>query len=448
MRASLFALAFLPFAIHCTPIPFGGTADPATLTQLWGTSGNSYPTVFLHGLLGWGEAKPLLGLIHYWGGITQNILEDLRAQGHVVSAPSMGPISSNWERACEAFAQITGSVTDYGVARSTQFGHLRFGEDHTGHALVPGFMQGNNALKINLVGHSMGGPTQRMLAHLLQFGSPTEMAACATAKTVCSPLFWTNKTQSSYVNGVFALSGVHQGSTLDDFLHSNNGILDFLEQLIKAIVGVNNWDGIYIYDMQLGHWGLNQNPGEAFFPFLHRIFASPWVDSKSTALFDNSVAAFSSPLLSFVQNSPKTTYLSAAALSTILVNGVAVAEITTFPVLIPFTDIIGAYSNASLPILSLNSVQDWRMNDGLVSIAASRGPSSGYTSFSMNLQSGTQAQLAGSAVTTAPGKGVYNYVGAWDNTDHLALTGLVDLIPGLRTNFYRNLMTVLAALGA
>ncbi|KAJ3061782.1 hypothetical protein HDU98_002329 [Podochytrium sp. JEL0797] len=144
----------------------------------------------------------------------------------------------------------------------------------------------------------------------------------------CSPLFWTNKTQSSYVNGVFALSGVHQGSTLDDFLHSNNGILDFLEQLIKAIVGVNNLDGIYIYDMQLGHWGLNQNPGEA------------------------------SPLLSFVKNSPKTTYLSAAALSSLFMTGVAVADVAMLAVLIPFTDIIGTYLNAYLPILSKSSVQD------------------------------------------------------------------------------------------
>ncbi|KAJ3061783.1 hypothetical protein HDU98_002330 [Podochytrium sp. JEL0797] len=444
MLVNLFTLAFIASSVPATPVP----ARATTLTQLWGTTGSNYPTVFLHGLGGWGEAKPLLGLVHYFGGITQNILQDLRDNGYTVSAPSMGPLSSNWERACEAFAQITGSVTDYGVARSTQFGHLRFGEDHTGDALVPGFMQASNPLKINLVGHSLGGPTQRMLTHLLQFGSPTEMSACVTAKTVCSPLFWTNKTQS-YVNGVYALSGVHQGSTFADFLQSNNGFLDFFRQLILTVVGLNNWDGINLLDMQLGHWGLVQNPGEKFFAYMNRILASPWFFEDSNALFDLSVSSVNSPLLSFVQNAPQVTYFSTAGLSTNWVINVALAQVTTLVFLGPIAGIIGTYSNSSLPILtSTNTPKGWRMNDGLVPIASSRSPPSGFKSFPMSMSSGSQTSLVGSALAMAPAKGVYNYVGEMNHMDHADLVGLLDLVPGMRTNLYMNIMSVLNALNA
>ncbi|KAI8607314.1 Alpha/Beta hydrolase protein, partial [Chytriomyces sp. MP71] len=258
-------------AVIAVPLPAG----TSSLTDLWGTQGNKYPTVFLHGLAGWGEQRPILGFLNYWGGATQNLLTLTRAQGFTVVAPNMGPLSSNWERACEAFAQLTGSKTDYGVGRSVMFGHARFGEDWSGKAMLPdfaaNFQPGSKTFnKINVVGHSMGGPTARTLTHLLTFGSQTEMDACANTKTACSPLFWTNKT-SSYVNGVLALSGVHQGSQVDDYLHATNGLVTFTKTLFSTLVGINNFNNIDLWDLQLGHWGLNQNSGEMFPDYLARV---------------------------------------------------------------------------------------------------------------------------------------------------------------------------------
>ncbi|KAJ3130611.1 hypothetical protein HK100_007877 [Physocladia obscura] len=437
------------------------------LSAQWATEGNNYPAVFLHGVIGWGEAAPLLGELHYFGGARQNILDDLRSVGYKAS---MGPLSSNWERACEAFAQITGSLTDYGLARSTRFGHNRYGSDYSVRpALVPDFLAAitsrdtvvsksfaenptegdenepeNSRSKINLVGHSQGGPTMRMLVHLLRFGFQEEIDACVAAQVECSPLFWTNRT-SSHVNAVFAISGAHQGSVFSDYLSANGDFLKVYKDFIAALIA-GDLSLVHVYDLQLQHWGLEQNPDESFLTFIDRVFSDPWVDSKSNALFDLMVSSVSSPLLSFVQNDPDVTYFSAAGLTTNWRDGIAVAQLSTFPPFIPIADIVGSYSNGSLAALSAYSPEDWRMSDAMVSIASSRGPLSGYNSFSMDMQSSSVADLAASAPVNSPPKGIYNYVGAWNHTDHAALIGAFDVVPGIRKNFYRNIMTIVTAL--
>ncbi|KAI8837655.1 Alpha/Beta hydrolase protein [Chytriomyces cf. hyalinus JEL632] len=433
-----------------SPLP----RDTASLAALWGTRGSKYPTVFLHGILGWGEEKPLLGHLNYFGGLSQNILANLRNEGHSVVAPSMGPLSSNWERACEAFAQIVGAKTDYGLARSARFKHDRFGLNHSGKAMVPGFSSNfagsatgaDSTNKINLVGHSLGGSTARFLTHLLSFGSQEEMDACAAASVECSPLFWTNRTQS-YVNGLFALSGVHQGSVVDDFLHANGGLMTFIKGFANTVVGINNFNNKdLIWDLQLGHYGLRQDTDEAFSAYLHRVCESGWFLSDSTAVHDLTVAAHETPLLSFVRNSASTTYFSVAGVTTNHLLGVSVAKLSTNAFLAPFADIIGTYTNASLPVLSTFSKREWRQNDGMVMLASSRGPRAGFSSFEMDIGASYDTKLVQSAPGRAPEKGVYNYVGALDGFDHFDLIALVDIIPGQVDGLYSNILRVLNAL--
>ncbi|KAJ3223069.1 hypothetical protein HDU81_009442 [Chytriomyces hyalinus] len=435
---------------QATPVPAALSAT--SLKQLWNSAGNQNPTVFIHGLLGWGESRKLLGTLNYWGGITQNLLDVLRNQGYTVLAPNVGPLSSNWERACETFAQLTGTKTDYGVDRSTRFQHARFGEDHSGNALLPSFAanfasSSSPVVKINLVGHSLGGPTARTFAHLLAFGSQQEMDACAKAGVVCSPLFWTNKTQS-YVTGVFAVSGVHQGSVVDDYLQATNGRVQFIKTLFSALVGANNLNNLDIWDLQLGHYGLNQNSGEMFTAYLDRVCSSSWFLSSTNALFDLSVENQGNSLLSFVKNAPGVTYFSIAGVSTNYLLGISLAQITTNLFLAPFANLIGTYSNSSLTVLDTYTLRDWRQNDGLVMVASSRGPKSGFNAFGLDMEAGWESDLVYSAPTSAPVKGTYNYVGEWDRGDHLAIIGLFDLIPGLRTNVYVNILRVLSSLAA
>ncbi|KAJ3084757.1 hypothetical protein HK100_009255 [Physocladia obscura] len=385
------------------------------------------------------------GVLNYWGGFSQNILAELRDQGYTIFAPSVGPLSSNWERACEAFAQITGTITDYGIARSLKFGHAQFGRNHSGNALVPGFMSTPNS-KINLVGHSMGGPTQRLLTHLLTFGSPDEMDTCERKNVACSPLFWTNKT-TSYVKGVFAISCVHQGSVYNDYLQSNAQFLKFFKNFILILIAGNEFDSIHIYDMQLDHWNLTQGDNELFFDYLTRILQSPWVDEQSNGLFDLSTAGLSNPLLSFVKNSPSTTYFSVASLTTKYINGTSIAETTTSPFFVSSANVIGCYNNTNFPVLKTYTRRDWRQNDGQVAVASARGPDSGFIDFIMDLRSEFEEDLVLSSPLSSPLKGIYNYVGALDNTDHFQITGLFGL-PGAQNNLFNNIIRTLTAIQA
>jgi hypothetical protein len=56
------------------------------------------------GFLGWGA--PLFGTVNYFGGVI-DIPKILVDRGYTVIVASVSPISSNWERACELYRQLT-----------------------------------------------------------------------------------------------------------------------------------------------------------------------------------------------------------------------------------------------------------------------------------------------------------------------------------------------------
>ena len=64
---------------------------------------NSRLSLKVPGFSGWGP--PLLGAINYWGGV-EDIPKYLTDHGYTVIISTIAPISSNWERACELYAQL------------------------------------------------------------------------------------------------------------------------------------------------------------------------------------------------------------------------------------------------------------------------------------------------------------------------------------------------------
>ena len=72
-----------------------------------------YPTVFVHGLLGWGARDALYRAVPYWGLAAGDVLGYLNACGYDCRAASVGIISSAWDRACELYAELTGGTADY-----------------------------------------------------------------------------------------------------------------------------------------------------------------------------------------------------------------------------------------------------------------------------------------------------------------------------------------------
>ena len=124
--------------------------------------------IFVHGLNGWGSYDKTNRRMPYWGMMSGDLLKYLGTQGFSCHAASVDPTGSAWDRACELYAQLSGSVTDYGKAHSERCGHERFGRDYSSEPLTPDWDSGK---KIVLLGHSFGGATIRLFSELLANGS-------------------------------------------------------------------------------------------------------------------------------------------------------------------------------------------------------------------------------------------------------------------------------------
>ena len=79
------------------------------------TRSNDYAIVMVAGFAGWGRDE-LLGF-KYWGGF-HDIEADLSDQHYETYTAAAGPVSSNWDRACELYAMLKGGQVDYGEACS------------------------------------------------------------------------------------------------------------------------------------------------------------------------------------------------------------------------------------------------------------------------------------------------------------------------------------------
>ena len=143
---------------------------------------NRYPMVFVHGYNGWGSGEGLNGLLPYWGATTGDLMKHLIFKGYDCYSASVGPVSSAWDRACELYAQLTGTTVDYGEVHSKKSGHKRFGRTYT----KPLFDGWDESKKVHLIGHSFGGTTIRLLTHLLTNGCEEEVTASGED---VSPLF-------------------------------------------------------------------------------------------------------------------------------------------------------------------------------------------------------------------------------------------------------------------
>ena len=167
--------------------------------------------IFVHGLSGWGSYDSQYKKMPYWGMRNGDLMKQLRELGHESYAASVAPHDSAYDRACELYAQLAGTVTDYGKRHSEKYSHERFGRDFTGQPLIPEF---NDDTKLGLLGHSFGGATIRCFAHLMEHGSPFE------DYEDCSPFF-----KGGVGNRIFALVAIaapHNGTTAYDLYEDPN----------------------------------------------------------------------------------------------------------------------------------------------------------------------------------------------------------------------------------
>lgn len=140
--------------------------------------------VFVHGFQGWGSYDKRNQKLPYWGMRGGDLMAWLQEKGYHAYAASVSPDGSTWDRACELYAQLTGTKVDYGALHSKENSHERFGRDFTGQPLIPSFDENT---KLVLIGHSFGGATANLFAELMANGDAREREV--TAAEDLSPLF-------------------------------------------------------------------------------------------------------------------------------------------------------------------------------------------------------------------------------------------------------------------
>ncbi len=253
----------------------------AIVNKLMGNKG--YPTIFVHGFVGWGERDGVSKLFPYWGfGKKKALLPHLRLKGYEVYAPSIGPFTGAWDRCCELWAQINGGTVDYGKVHSEKHGHPRYGRTYE-KPLIPNWGTGKGHEKINIIGHSFGGPTVIEFSNLLINGCKEEIEG--TPADELSPLF--KGGNGDLLHTVTTLSGVNNGTTFASWLRSFG---------VKLIAGttlfftsiVNDTRFTSVFDVRTDAWGLQVDPAkrkvnEFKNPLLHLKKMKHYNDNK----FDN-----------------------------------------------------------------------------------------------------------------------------------------------------------------
>lgn len=331
-----------------------------------------YPVVLVHGLGGWGERSDE-EIADYWGATTGSLPQYLREQGHTVCVPSVGPYSSTWDRTCELYAQLTGTTVDYGEAHAKAHGHARYGRTYET-PLVPdwgGKENGGQRIKINLIGHSFGGATVRMLTYLLANGDDAEKAASGSET---SGLFTGGK--ADWVFSVTTLCAPHNGSQLTcivDDLGSLAGVdntTDLAVELLFRAVKEYGGNGAF-RDLMLDQFGVgtvSQSEDD-----VSEAIKSVESAGNDHAFYDLSPdgAAELNSRIGVVDGVYYFSFAYSTTKEGTFLRGM-VPETNTLPVLYPLALAMGSYTGTTSGGIVID--ESWQDNDGLVSVVSAQFP--------------------------------------------------------------------------
>ena len=305
---------------------------------------NKAPIILMHGFMGWGRDE--MNDFYYWGG-SIDLEEYLRSQGYDVYSVSMGPISSNWDRAIEAFYQIKGGQVNYGEFHSETYGIIQKPKGKSYDGFYKEWSEDN---PIHIISHSQGGQTARMLEYLLKenfHGEDSELLA---------------KDKTGWIKSISTISCPHNGTLLADIITEN---LPFLQKITPLFGAMENSKIEEFYNFDLDQWNFKRKPDESVSQYLDRISNSRIKNSKNFSGWDLSIKG-AKEFNDLYMTDSDTYYYSYPNYSTKeLKNG------THFPdwemslmVWIP-SIIIGTSDKLS---------SDWYMNDGIVSTVSMKYP--------------------------------------------------------------------------
>ena len=227
LRVSALILSLAMLLTACTSKPVSAVSDSSN----WNTN---YKYVFVHGLSGWGSYDFQYKFMPYWGMFGGDLMKYLNEQGFECYAASVAPTDSAWDRACELYAQLTGTVVDYGKAHSERCNHERFGEDFSDDPLIDVWDAEN---KINILGHSFGGATVRLFSELLANGSEEEQEA--TDADDLSGFFTGGK--ADWIYSITTLAAPHNGTSaynIDADAEEPENFKDRVQTFLSSLISI------------------------------------------------------------------------------------------------------------------------------------------------------------------------------------------------------------------
>ncbi len=292
--------------------------------------GSMYPTVFVHGMMGWGEGDDgLANAVDYWGLASGSMVNYLSRKGYNVVEAAVGPLCSNWDRACELYAQLTGTRVDYGAYHAKKYGHERYGEDYTGKSIL-GNYKWNGTNKLNMVGHSMGGPTIRFLADFLKDGDAQEVSYAKSNGLSVSPLFTGGK--GDRIFSITCIASPLNGTTYKEALPINyNGSIQIYALWAKYLFSNNLLNKVL--DFNLDHFGIGQQPNELFAQaFLRVLGHTDFLQHNDNCINDMGVDR-NCALNKKLDQSSNIFYFSYPMTCVDKVGGAWIPDVTAFPLL-------------------------------------------------------------------------------------------------------------------
>ena len=394
-----------------------------------------YPTVYVHGLMGWGEHDQIYSAVPYWG-LSTDLMPYMTSKGYESYAASVGPLSSAWDRACELYAQLTGTTVDYGAAHAAEYGHARYGATYD----KPLFAGWSASKKINLVGHSFGGATIRLFLDILADGSAEEQAAAKAAGTEVSPFFEGGK--ADWVYSLTTLAAPHNGTT---FLECCDNMAQFAAEASTAmakLLGISDFKGVY--DFQLEQFGFYRKDGETVLEALDRVLHSDFLSHNDNVFRDLTIDR-ALELNDDIEIQPNVYYFSYAGDKTrqSTLTGERTSAVDMTPLFVPFANqMCGYYDQTTAGGFRID--KSWAPNDGLVNTVSALYPTdSAGRCLTQSGKTGYVQQDGYSNVGYQPGVWNVMPVRHYDHGNFIAGMPVPDLasqsIPALR-QFYLSLM--------
>lgn len=334
--------------------------------------GSDFPTVFVHGYGGWGHYDIHNEDIHYFGLTTGDLETALNNKGYDVYMASVGPLSSAWDRACELYAQITGTRVDYGAAHSRKYGHERYGEDFSSEPLLGEDFSWSSDNKLNLVGHSFGGTTIRLMEDLLADGAPDEVAACEADGTEVSELF--KGGHGDWVFSITLLTSPCNGTTAT-YLPGNSSTSSSTEN--------KN------FQAHLGHFGVETDGYQSESQVAQMLQAANFYSHNDYALADMKVER-ATDMNASIEVQPNVFYMSYYGCRTQLdpATGTQVSADNMIESLRELANAMGKYTGTTpssyldgygdyattVSVLPQTLDSEWQANDGMVNVISGRVP--------------------------------------------------------------------------